>query len=110
MRTGLPNTMRENDIFTEIIDSGKMRGMLTHSEINDAFLPGSLCDDELEVVELEDIPDILHDSGVEAVDGQETTNFEGDELVEITPDAIRLRKKILDENERNRASKRKEII
>lgn len=35
--------------------------------------------------------------------------IEGDELVEITPDAIRLRKKILDETERNRSSKRKEI-
>ena len=29
----------------------------------------------------------------------------GDELVEITPDAIRLRKKILDENERRRFNK-----
>jgi len=69
--------MREDDIFTEIIGPGKMRGMLTYSEIDDAFLPGSLCDDDLE-----GIPDILHDGGVEAVDGQETTNFEEDEQVE----------------------------
>jgi len=77
MRTEVPNTMRENDIFTEIIDSGKMRGMLTYSEINDAFLPGSLCNDELE-----DLLDLLHDIGVKVVDSQETTNFEEEELVE----------------------------
>ncbi len=77
MRTEVPNTMRENDIFTEIIDSGKMRGMLTYSEINDAFLPGSLCNDELE-----DLPDFLHDIGVKVVDSQETTNLEEEELVE----------------------------
>jgi RNA polymerase primary sigma factor len=69
--------MREDDIFTEIIDSGKMRGMLTYSEINDAFLPGSLCNDELE-----DLLDPLHDIGVKVVDSQETTNFEEEELVE----------------------------
>ncbi len=77
MRTEVPNTMREDDIFTEIIDSGKMRGMLTYSEINDAFLPGSLCNDELE-----DLLDPLHDIGVKVVDSQETTNFEEEELVE----------------------------
>ncbi|MFA4917640.1 MAG: sigma-70 family RNA polymerase sigma factor [Thermodesulfovibrionales bacterium] len=69
--------MREDDIFTEIIDSGKMRGMLTHSGINDAFPPGSLCNDELE-----DLLDLLHDRGVKVVDSQETTNFEEEELVE----------------------------
>ncbi len=67
MRTEVPNTMREDDIFTEIIDSGKMRGMLTYSEINDAFLPGSLGNDELE-----DLLDLLHDIGVKVVDSQET--------------------------------------
>jgi len=69
--------MREDDIFTELIDSDKMSGMLTYSAIHDAFLPGSLCDDELE-----DIPNILHDSGVEAVDVQETSTFEEDEPAE----------------------------
>jgi RNA polymerase primary sigma factor len=77
MRTWVPNTMREDDISTEIIDSGKMRGMLTHSEINEAFLPGSLCNDELE-----DIPDVLRDRGVEAVESQEATDSEEEEPVE----------------------------
>lgn len=33
--------------------------------------------------------------------------IEDDELVEVTPDAIRLRKKILDEGERTRAARSK---
>jgi RNA polymerase primary sigma factor len=70
--------MREDDIFAKIIDSGKMRGMLTYSEINDAFLPGSLCSDELE-----DLLDLLRDRGVKVVGSQETTNFEEEELVEM---------------------------
>lgn len=69
--------MRKDDIFAEIIDSGKIRGMLTDSEINEAFLPGSLCNDELE-----DLLDLRHDIGVKVVDSQETTNFEEEELVE----------------------------
>jgi len=77
MRTEVPNKMREDDIFTKIIESGKMSGMLTYSEINDAFLPGSLCNDELE-----DIPDVLRDRGVEAVESQEATDFEEEEPVE----------------------------
>ena len=36
--------------------------------------------------------------------------IEDDELVEITPDAIRLRKKILDENKRKQMSRRKEKV
>lgn len=36
--------------------------------------------------------------------------IESDELVEVTPDAIRLRKKVLDELERVRSAKRKETI
>lgn len=74
--------MRENTISTELMDSGKMRGMLTYSEINDAFLSGSLCNDELEVIALEDIPDLFHDTGVKAVDSQETITFEEEELAE----------------------------
>lgn len=77
MQTEVLDTMREDDIFTEIIDSGKMRGMLTYSEINDAFLPGSLCSDELE-----ELLDLLRDTGVRVVDSQETTNFEEEELAE----------------------------
>ncbi|MDQ7788357.1 MAG: sigma-70 family RNA polymerase sigma factor [Thermodesulfovibrionales bacterium] len=77
MRTEVPNTIREDDIFAEIIDSGKMCGMLTYSEIHDAFLPGSLCNDELE-----DLLDLLHDTGVKVVDSQEITNSEEEELGE----------------------------
>ena len=77
MRTEVPNTMREDDIFTEIIDPGKMRGMLNYSAINDAFLPGSLCNDELE-----DPLDLLHDIGIKVVDTQEPTDFEEEEQAE----------------------------
>jgi GTP-binding protein len=34
--------------------------------------------------------------------------IEGDELVEVTPKSIRLRKKLLDPNDRKREDKRKE--
>jgi len=58
--------MRERDIFEEIIDTGKRRGILTYDEINDAlpsefFSPG----------EIEDLMDILQDMGVKVVDHEE---------------------------------------
>ena len=36
--------------------------------------------------------------------------IEGDELVEITPKSIRLRKKFLDASDRKRAEKTKEVV
>jgi RNA polymerase primary sigma factor len=58
--------MRERDIFEEIIDIGKRRGMLTYDEINDA-LPSEFFSPD----EIEDLMDILQDMGVKVVDHEE---------------------------------------
>ena len=42
------------------------------------------------------------------VPGKTLTNIHDDELVEVTPKSIRLRKKLLDETERKRDERRKE--
>lgn len=58
--------MRERDIFEEIIDIGKRRGVLTYDEINDA-LPSEFFSPE----EIEDLMDLLNDMGVKIVDYEE---------------------------------------
>lgn len=58
--------MRERDIFEEIIDIGKRRGVLTYDEINDA-LPSEFFSPD----EMEDLMDLLHDMGVKVVDYEE---------------------------------------
>ncbi len=58
--------MRERDIFEEIIDIGKRRGVLTYDEINDA-LPSEFFSPD----EIEDLMDLLHDMGVKVVDYEE---------------------------------------
>jgi len=58
--------MREKDIFEEIIDIGKRRGVLTYDEINEA-LPSEFFSPD----ELEDLMDILQDMGVKVVDHDE---------------------------------------
>jgi len=58
--------MREKDIFEEIIDIGKRRGILTYDEINDA-LPSEFFSPD----EIEDLMDILQDMGVKVVDHEE---------------------------------------
>jgi RNA polymerase primary sigma factor len=58
--------MRERDIFEDIIDIGKRRGILTYDEINDA-LPSEFFSPE----EIEDLMDILQDMGVKVVDHEE---------------------------------------
>jgi RNA polymerase primary sigma factor len=58
--------MRERDIFEEIIDIGKRRGILTYDEINDA-LPSEFFSPD----EIEDLMDILQDMGVKVVDHEE---------------------------------------
>jgi len=70
------NTMKERDIFEEIKDLGTRRGILTYSEINDAFPLGSLFNDELE-----DFLDLLQEIGVKVVDSQEA-GFEVEEPLE----------------------------
>ena len=58
--------MRERDIFEEIIDIGKRRGILTYDEINDA-LPSEFFSPD----EIEDLMDVLQDMGVKVVDHEE---------------------------------------
>ena len=58
--------MREKDIFEEIIDIGKRRGILTYDEINDA-LPSEFFSPD----EIEDLMDILQDMGVKVVDHED---------------------------------------
>jgi RNA polymerase primary sigma factor len=55
--------MREKDIFEEIIDLGKRRGVLTYDEINEA-LPAEFFSPD----EMEDLMDLLQDMGVKVVD------------------------------------------
>jgi RNA polymerase primary sigma factor len=57
--------MREKDIFEEIINIGKKRGVLTYDEINDA-LPSEFFSPD----ELEDLMDLLQDMGVKVVDSE----------------------------------------
>jgi len=62
----LRSEMREKDIFEEIIDIGKRRGILTYDEINDA-LPSEFFSPD----EIEDLMDILQDMGVKVVDHED---------------------------------------
>ncbi len=59
----IENKTRERDIFEEIIDIGKRRGVLTYDEINEA-LPSEFFSPD----ELEDLMDILQDMGVKVID------------------------------------------
>jgi RNA polymerase primary sigma factor len=63
--------MRERDIFEEIIDIGKRRGVITYDEINDA-LPSEFFSPD----EIEDLMDLLQDMGVKVVDYEETASAE----------------------------------
>lgn len=58
--------MKERDIFEEIVNLGKRRGILTYDEINEA-LPSEFFSPD----ELEDLMDILSDMGVKVVDYEE---------------------------------------
>lgn len=70
--------MRERDIFEEIIDIGKRRGVLTYDEINEA-LPSEFFSPD----ELEDLMDILQDMGVKVVDHEEALPAEEEVEEEI---------------------------
>ncbi|MFZ5907929.1 MAG: sigma-70 family RNA polymerase sigma factor [Nitrospirota bacterium] len=70
--------MRERDIFEEIIDIGKRRGILTYDEINDA-LPSEFFSPD----EIEDLMDILQDMGVKVVDHEEMTPAEDEAEEEV---------------------------
>lgn len=76
--------MRERDIFEDIIDIGKRRGILTYDEINDA-LPSEFFSPD----EIEDLMDILQDMGVKVVDNEESAQPEEEvEEYEKTEDLV----------------------
>lgn len=59
--------MKEKDVFDEIIEVGKKRGVLTYDEINEALPSEFFTPDEIE-----DLMDLLQDMGVRVVDYEET--------------------------------------
>ena len=60
--------MKEKEIFDEIIELGKKRGVLTYDEINDALPSEFFAPDEIE-----ELMDLLHDMGVRIVDSDNET-------------------------------------
>lgn len=63
--------MKEKDIFDEIIEVGKRRGVLTYDEINEALPSEFFTPDEIE-----DLMDLLSDMGVRIVDSEEALPLE----------------------------------
>jgi RNA polymerase primary sigma factor len=68
--------MKEKDIFEEIVNLGKRRGVITYDEINEA-LPSEFFSPD----EIEDLMDVLNDMGVKVVDYEEGISPE-DEIEE----------------------------
>jgi RNA polymerase primary sigma factor len=69
--------MKERDIFEEIIDIGKRRGVLTYDEINEA-LPSEFFSPD----EIEDLMDLLQDMGVKVTDTTEDETAVEEEIEE----------------------------
>jgi RNA polymerase primary sigma factor len=65
--------MNKNDIFEDLIDTGKKKGALSYDEINDALLSEHFSPDEVE-----DLIDLLHDMGVEVVANEEADDLDED--------------------------------
>jgi len=63
--------MKEKDIFDEIIEVGKRRGVLTYDEINEALPSEFFTPDEIE-----ELMDLLNDMGVKIVDSDEAAPLE----------------------------------
>jgi len=63
--------MKEKDIFDEIIEVGKRRGVLTYDEINEALPSEFFTPDEIE-----DLMDLLNDMGVRIVDEEQALPLE----------------------------------
>ncbi|UCH81180.1 MAG: sigma-70 family RNA polymerase sigma factor [Nitrospiraceae bacterium] len=63
--------MKEKDVFDELIEIGKKRGMLTYDEINDALPSEFFTPDEIE-----ELMDLLSDMGVKIVDSDESAPLE----------------------------------
>ncbi|MCL5063040.1 MAG: sigma-70 family RNA polymerase sigma factor [Nitrospiraceae bacterium] len=70
--------MKERDIFEEIVNLGKRRGVLTYDEINEA-LPSEFFSPD----ELEDLMDVLSDMGVKVVDYEEGVTLEEEAEEEV---------------------------
>ena len=73
--------MKERDIFEEIIDIGKRRGVLTYDEINEVLPSEYFSPDELE-----DLIDLLQDMGVKVVDYDEGAAAAAEEEAEEVPE------------------------
>ena len=69
--------MKERDIFEEIIDVGKRRGVLTYDQINEALPSEYFSPDEIE-----DLMDLLQDMGVKVTDSVEDETPIEEELEE----------------------------
>ncbi|MBI4686654.1 MAG: sigma-70 family RNA polymerase sigma factor [Nitrospirae bacterium] len=65
--------MIEKDVFDEIIEIGKKRGVLTYDEINEALPPEYFSPDEIE-----DLMDLLQDMGVKVVETEEALHLEAE--------------------------------
>ena len=63
--------MKEKDVFDELIEIGKRRGVLTYDEINEALPSEFFTTDEIE-----DLMDLLNDMGVRIVDADESRPLE----------------------------------
>ena len=63
--------MKEKDVFDELIEVGKKRGVLTYDEINEALPSEFFTPDEIE-----DLMDLLSDMGVRIVDAEDTLPLE----------------------------------
>ena len=63
--------MKEKDVFDEIIEVGKRRGVLTYDEINEALPSEFFTPDEIE-----DLMDLLSDMGVRIVDEEQAIPLE----------------------------------
>ncbi len=70
--------MIEKDVFDEIIDIGKRRGVLTYDEINEALPAEFFTPDEIE-----DLMDLLQDMGVKVVDFEEAAPQEEREKEDV---------------------------
>ncbi len=69
--------MKEKDLFDELIEVGKRRGVLTYDEINDALPSEFFTPDEIE-----ELMDLLSDMGVKIVDSEESSPLEEAETPE----------------------------
>ncbi len=70
--------MKEKDIFEEIVNLGKRRGVITYDEINEA-LPSEFFSPD----EIEDLMDVLNDMGVKVVDYEEGVSPDDDVEEEV---------------------------